>query len=329
MAIMRGIFAGVRWGRLTLGVCLTAVLALSVHVAMLQLLQVPYPHASFHSALPDWLNSAVMLGAAVWLYGSVAEQWRTRPAAFRLFILFALLFCLNEGLRAAVMNGYCSARSWFGRGWFGLLAGVRDAAYFFIAAGLAASIGCFRRTGWRLAGVILSAAVLVFVVSPSLAAMEAAIRAGTAHGIPVDGWCELPYGMDVVLPAYLTFVEPVLASLVCVALVWRRLPGAALSQAASFALLVLALKKQLLMSFLYAAFTPGPILTALASMGQFSLEAAALGFLTASSWRYARKNLSGLAAVESAGTGGRPIALSGRAQPNHWTNCQKHWPPPS
>jgi len=106
-------FAGVRWGRLVLGVSLTAVLALSVHAVMLQWLHVPYPDASvFDSALPDWLNDAVMLCAAVWLYRCLRARATAQPVALRFFVLFGLLFCLNETLRGAWMTGYCVTRSW-------------------------------------------------------------------------------------------------------------------------------------------------------------------------------------------------------------------------
>jgi hypothetical protein len=290
--IAPNMFAGVRWGRLVLGVSLTAVLALSVHAVMLQWLHVPYPDASvFDSALPDWLNDAVMLCAAVWLYRCLRARATAQPVALRFFVLFGLLFCLNETLRGAWMNGYCVTRSWSERGGVGLISCVHGVVNFVLVAGFAAGIGRLRHKGWQCAAVIVATSLLAFLVSPSLTAMDAVIRDEVSRWVSLDLWCKLPYGMEVLIPAYLTFLEPVFASFVCFALVRRHLPGGLFSQAASFALLLLALKRQLLTSFLYAAFAPGPVLTALASMGQFSLEAAALGLLTALSWRYARADL--------------------------------------
>lgn len=284
------LFAGVRFGRLTLGVIITAVLALSVHAVMLQWLHVPYPSAKLETALPEWVNNAVMLWAAVWLYGSLKSGAPKRSAVLHVVILFALLLCLNQAIRGALMNGYCATQSWWGRGLIALVSTLQKAVNFFIVAGFAAGIGQLRNKTLRVAAGAVATSLLVLVVAPSLTELDAAVRAGLVNLIPLDVWCQLPYGMDVVIPAYLTFLEPVFASFICFALVWRCLPGRALAQAASFALLILALKKQLLMSFLYAAFAPGPFFALLASMGQFSLEAAALGLLTAFSWRYARRH---------------------------------------
>jgi hypothetical protein len=280
---------GIRWGRLAVGVCVTTILGLSVHAVMLQWLHVPYPDTAFRSTAAELLNQATMLWAAVWLYGCLRERLSARSAPFRTFVLFLLLFGLNETLRGAFMNGYCLTGSSFGRAAVGLLSTLPRACTFGLVAGLAAGIGYFQNRGTRLSAGILAVVFLAFVVSPSSAVLEAVIRERVSHWMPVAGWCRLPYGMDVLIPAYLTFLEPVLASFACIALIWRHLPGPAWRHATAYALTILALKKQLWMSFLYAAFGPGPFLTALASMGQFSLEAAALGALTALSWRWARR----------------------------------------
>ncbi len=291
MDITPKLFAGGRFWRLGLLVGITAVLALSVHAVMLQWLHVPYPSAGVDSSLPDWINDAVMLWAAVWLYRSLQAGAPKRSAVFHVVILFGLLLCLNEAIRGGLMNGYCATRSWSGRGLIALISSMQKGVNFFIVAGFAAGIGQLRNNRLRFAAGAVATSLLVFVVAPSLAALDAAIRPGLVRLVPLDVWCKLPYGMDVLVPAYMTFLEPVFASFICFALIWRCLPSRALAQAASFTLLILALKKQLLMSFLYAAFAPGPFFTLLASMGQFSLEAAALGLLTALSWRYARRDL--------------------------------------
>jgi hypothetical protein len=288
MATAPTTFEGIRWGRLTAGMGITTIVGLSVHAVMLQWLHVPYPDTAFRSVAAQLANHAAMLWAAAWLYSCLRGRFSTRPAPFSLFVLFLLLFSANETLRSAFMNGYCLTGSLLGRTVTGLLSTAPRVLTFGVVAGLAAGISCFRNDRMRLSAGILAVVFLVFVVAPASAALEATIRERASHWMPLVGWCRLPYGMNVLIPAYATFLEPVFASFACIALVWRVLPRQALRQIAAFALLILALKKQLLMSFFYAAFGPGPFLTALASMGQFSLEAAALGVLTALSWRWAR-----------------------------------------
>lgn len=280
------VFAGVRWSRLMIGVCLTGGLALSIHVVMVQWLKVSNP--DFHSPLPELLNAMVMVYAAMWLDRCLRAQYAGRSAALRIFVLFVLLACLNATVRNAFMTGYCSTTTplrWI----FGALSSVRPIVYFAVAAALTAGVGQFRREGVRLAAGAGLALLLVAAVSPGLSLMEHAAYGRLSHLLPSVGWCKLPYGMDVMIPAYLTSVEPALASFACIALVWRYLPERALLRTVSFVVLILALKKQLLASLLYPLFAPGSTLTALASMGQLSLAAAALGLSTVGFWRWAQR----------------------------------------
>jgi len=280
------IFAGVRWPRLMIGICLTGGLALTIHVVMVQWLKVSNP--DFHSPLPEVLNVVVMVYAAMWLDRCLRAQYAGRSPALRIFVLFVLLACLNGTVRNAFMSGYCSTMTPL-RWLFGALSSVRPIAYFAVAAALTAGVGQFRQSEARLAAGVGLALLLVGIVSPGLSIMEQAAYQPLSDLLPSIGWCRLPYGMDVMIPAYLTSVEPALASFACIALVWRYLPERPLFRTVSFVMLILALKKQLLASLLYPFFAPGSALTALASMGQLSLAAAALGLLTVVFWRWAQR----------------------------------------
>lgn len=286
------IFAGVRWPRLILGVCITAVLSLSVHAVMIQVLNVPYPAAQLASFVPAWLNDAAMLLAVSWLYVCARKRWPAHSPARSVLVLSLILVCLNETLRGWFMNAYCSTparTSWL----FMAISSLQKAAYYVVAVVMGAAVGQRLKGGWRVAGALVLALFLSLAVTPSLSKASAAVMEQVAQWAPqwapTGGWCKMPYGMDVLIPAYLTFIEPVLASLFCVALVWRYLVAHGFARVLQFALLILALKKQLLMAFLYAIYAPVPAGTALASMGQFSLEALALGVLMALSWRYAQR----------------------------------------
>jgi hypothetical protein len=283
------IFSGVRWARLTVGFSLTAVLALSVHVVMLQVLHVPYPSEPFTSRLPVVLNNVLAAWAAIWLYSCLQAQLPDRAPVFRIGVLFLLLCGLNETVRMWFMNVYCinpSPKSWA----FQLLTGLPAVLVPLTTAILAAAASHYLRKPWqRNIGATLMALLLTFAVMPMRSMVAGAIAGQITAWAPTGAWCEMPYGVDVVIPAYLTFAEPTLAALFCVAFAWRLLNGGKLRRSlVVFTLLILALRSQLLSAFFYAIDSKMPAMTALASMGQFSLEAAALGFLMALTWVYAR-----------------------------------------
>lgn len=279
-------FTAVRWPRLAVGVCLTGALALSIHIALVQWLNITNP--TFDSPFPEVLNAAVMTCAAMWLYGCLKAQPCIRSGAMRIFVLFVLLACLNGTIRNAFMTGYCSTTTvlrWF----FGALSALRPAVWFAAAAVLTAGACQFRAYWARVAAGAAVALMLVFVVSPGVSMMERTLYAHLSDLMPSAGWCKLPYGVDIMIAAYATTIEPALASFACIALVWRHLPGRPFAQTALFVVLILALKKQLLSSFLYPLFSAGPVLKALASMGQLTLAAGGLGLLTALFWHWAQR----------------------------------------
>lgn len=280
------LFSTVRWPRLLVALCAAGMLALTVHVAAVQWLHVPNP--TFHSLPAEALNTVAMVCAAVWLYGCIRLQPRGRSAALQALVLFAVLACLNATVRNAFMTGYCSTTAPL-RWLFGAVSSVRPLIYLAIATASIAGVCRFRQGAPRIAAAVVAGLLLALVVSPGLALSEQAIYAQLSHLLPSAGWCKLPYGADVMIPAYLTTIEPALGGFLCIAIVWPQLPARPLARIASFVALVLALKKQLLAPFLYAVLTPGPALDGLVSMGQLSLSTAVLGLLTVWGWRWAQR----------------------------------------
>ena len=296
--------ATVRWPRLLVAICAAGMLALTVHVTAVQWLHIANP--VFNSLPADAVNTLVMVLAGAWLYDCLRPQLSGRSPAWRVIVLFAVLACLNATVRNAFMTGYCSTTTPL-RWLFGALSSIRPLAYFAIAAASIAGLCRFRPGAPRLAAGAVVAIVLALVVAPGLALGEQAIYAQLANLLPSAGWCKLPYGMDVMVPAYLTAVEPALGSFACIAIVWSRLPARPFLRTASFVVLVLALKKHLLALFLYAAVTEGSVLDALLSMGQLSLSVAVLGLLTVWGWRWAQRapaSLTRAQASESRGPTG-------------------------
>ncbi|CAM3483845.1 hypothetical protein BOSP111201_07850 [Bordetella sputigena] len=285
----RGLFSRVSRKRLLFGFVATCILALSVHAIMLDVFRVPYPAEQVTARLPDALNHIVFAWGAMWLYGSLHSRLSRRPMVCRIAVLTLLLGALNEMLRSWLMNAYCADTSVSALVFFAVQELPKIVAIAVTATG-AVIAGRRLSPGWRQgAGAVVLGLFLSFVLGPLLSWLQPFLSAAISGLAPHGGWCRQPYGMSVLIPAYLTFAEPALACLVCMAIVAKRLPAHGPLRPLSFMLLILALKKQLLMSFLYAIYASMPARTALASMGQFSLEAAALGLLTALSWDYATR----------------------------------------
>lgn len=206
-----------------------------------------------------------------------------------ILVLFALLSGLNETLRGGFMNAYCSTPRL--TGWiFPTISSIRNGAYYAVIALLAAVVNQFWSISLKFTVATLSAVLLSFIIVPGLGRATAGVMNYFVHLAPSGGWCKLPYRVYVLLPAWLTFIEPVLACLFCVAFAWMHIAELRTTKNFLFMVMVLALKKQLLMAFFYASFAPVPFWTGLLSMGQFTLEAALLGLLTACSWFYAKNN---------------------------------------
>jgi hypothetical protein len=281
------LFHAIQWKRLILGFFVTAILALSVHAVMLQVLHVPYPSEPMTARVPHVINDMVMLWAAIWLATCLRRRPARPSAVVRIGVLLLLLCCLNETLRGWFMNGYCT-NSPHAFAYFAIGQLPRVVPYAVIAV-IAVPASAYLHKWWQQAlGAALLGLLLSFALPPFSAWIDTAIVARFADWAPTEGWCQLPYGWDVLIPAYLTFiVEPAVACLFCMAYASRGLNGRPWVRAVMFMLLILALKRQLLTAIFYTIYTPLPPMTALGSMGQFSLEAAVLGFLMAFSWRYA------------------------------------------
>lgn len=273
-------------GRLLVAFCLTAVLSLSVHAVMLQAFDVPYPSAQISSPLPDIVNNAIAVWVAIWLFAHMRRTWPHRSRSVHAGIIFLLLCGLNETLRGWFMNGYCtSARGWL---FFAIMA-VPAMLFYAATAVAAALVERFAKPRRMFHCAALAVSVLMGLVAfPLVSWGKGAVFAMFGEMVSAGGWCQLPYGINVLAPAYLTFVEPAFACLMCCALASPFLCKNGAGRVAQFTLLTLALKKQLLMALFYAIYTPLPFGAALLSMGQFSLEAAVLGAATALSWAYAR-----------------------------------------
>ncbi|MEO8255274.1 MAG: hypothetical protein ABI554_12910 [Flavobacterium sp.] len=133
----------------------------------------------------------------------------------------------------------------------------------------------------------------MFAVSPLIGAAWKPVADKIAYLAPTSEWCKLPYGPDVLIPAYLSFIEPVLASLVMAILILNQLSKIHWLKYLLFTLIVLAIKYQLLMPIFYTVLHKGAFKANLASEGQFALESIVLAITTGLTWQWSSLVRSG------------------------------------
>ncbi|HFK5510770.1 TPA: hypothetical protein ACGZ9U_001686 [Elizabethkingia anophelis] len=101
---------------------------------------------------------------------------------------------------------------------------------------------------------------------------------------------ELPYDWHVLVPAYLTFAEPVIAAFVIVHYIWEKLNGKIWQKIILVGILICLIKGMLLPVFLFTPYLKLNFIAAIASEIQFTLEFLAVGILTSFFWHGPEKN---------------------------------------
>jgi hypothetical protein len=139
-----------------------------------------------------------------------------------------------------------------------------------------------------LAAIVISA-LFMFAVSPLIGAAWKPVADKIAYLAPTGEWCKLPYGLDVLIPAYISFMEPVLSCVVMAILILNQLSKIKWLKYLLFALIVVAVKYQLLMPVFYVILHKGTFITNLASEGQFALETIVLSLSAALTFEWSFK----------------------------------------
>ena len=275
----------IRWPRLVIGMLITLVLSLSIHVVMLQVLGIPFPEFAGVSVWASFLNTTLAVLSVIVGCEFAQERLALFPAGIRYLIVFLLYAMLKESLRGIVMSGVVTS------GWgFDVVQGVPSLVYALLLTSLATFITPKLHKTWsKILVSVALAGLLMFAVKPLLhsvfaPAVKAAARFDHADIYP------FPYGWQVLVPAYLTYAEPVIACLLLAVLVWRSLskkPGVRLLQ---FALLVLLMRGMLLPTFIYSFYSTARLSSAVLSQSQFLFETLALGILTALVWQFSLRS---------------------------------------
>lgn len=270
-----------RWA---IGLVATAIGALSVHAIMLQVWGVPFPDLSVVPA-PFKLLIRMVATLALIVFWQLAAPRVTGSFGKRWGVLFLVAAMLNESLvRGPFMEGYCTT-AWV----FAFVGNLQKLASIAVVAALVVAATPRLALMWQKATAAAAIAAFgMYVATPLIGLAMGPVMESIASLAPQSEWCTLPYGPNVLIPAYLTFAEPVLACVAAAALIWDRLSASRALRFVQFSVLILALKNQLLMPFIYAAFAKGPPMDAFVSESQFALEAIALALLSGITWAWSR-----------------------------------------
>ena len=273
------------WPKLLLGAALTLVGSLSVHVVMLQVLRVPFPDEQV-SPWAALLNAAASFWALLTVY-RLAQPKLSRYGFWRRALLMGALYAmLAETVRGALMNAVVTTA------WVFSLLGLLPKCCYFAAAGLLV-VGLAPRLakGWHVllaAGFIT--AVLQFGLTPLVAWLTHFITAPLAY-LDHDEVFHVPYGWHVLVPAYLTYAEPVAACFFLAALTWDQLAPSPAGRLLRYVGLILLLKRVLIRAFLYSFYAQVGWPVAFLRESQFLLEALVLAALAGLTWSLARTKL--------------------------------------
>ena len=93
------------WPKLLLGMLMTGMCALSVHVFLFTYLHNSYPYDAAHSGFLVYVNYSLQFAALVTLYSLAAAKLNRLPAPLRTLLVFVLTTMMLERLiRAPLMN---------------------------------------------------------------------------------------------------------------------------------------------------------------------------------------------------------------------------------
>jgi hypothetical protein len=255
---------------------ITLIVSLSVHVFMLQVLRIPFPDFKGISVWAPLLNTTLAVFALIFVCAAAQTRIGRFSKATQCILVFLLYAMLKESFRGILMNGFVT------RGWaFATVAGLPGLGYTFLLSSLVVMLTPALRSVWlKAGGAVLLAGIAIFVVRPALGSIFAPVLKAVAH-LEHPEIYSFPYGWQVLIPAYITYAEPVIACTSIAFLVWGRLSKKISTRLLQFSLLILSIRGMLLPTFIYSFYSKAKLTTAMLSQSQFLFETLALAVLTA------------------------------------------------
>jgi hypothetical protein len=209
----------VNWVKFGVGVVLSTVLSLSVHAVMLQKMNVPFPDL-LAITTPYKFVIRIFSVFGLLLFWGLADKKIGGSFVKKWTILFLIDAMLTESLfRGPFMDGYCT----------------NAIGYMFVnnvpkLLAIAVTCGLVVYTAPKLNKALFKflaataiAAIFMFILNPLIGAAWKPVMERISYLAPTSAWCKLPYGPDVLIPAYISFIEPVLACMTMAILILTQL----------------------------------------------------------------------------------------------------------
>ena len=257
------------------------VLALSVHAVMLQGLHVPFPSYFPNTArLPDGILSVL---GAIYLSRHFPEGIRKRSFGLRCALLFLFLATIHERFFRAPFMEFINLSN------FTLYPFVDNIPRLIPLIVIAIGVEIWSRRETRFWTNLIVAALLASTASLLVMPLADHAFAGLVYFTQAREGHQrygLPYDWHILLPAYLTFFEPVIAALVISLAIRNKLPPGPLTRFGITAALILALKGPVFAPLLYVHYAKIAPLAAMLSYAQFTFETMTLGILTAATLHF-------------------------------------------
>ncbi len=276
----------INWALLIPLLIVSGVVSLSAHVLTLYS-GVPFPTGYPHTGVPRYLDFIVELLGIMFLYSLTRDLFVGKSLFVRWMLLFLLTTTLQERLlRAPLVDTFATTAFRYSvlkdskALWGVLIATV-------VIAALDRRLESFRNKLMLALGL---SAVLVFLVAPVI---DIAYVNLLNHFSYLDrpGLYNFPYPWQLNLPAYILFIEPTVSAAFIYMFAQRYLPKSPTVNILGFALLVAAVRYDILGPFIYPFFAKDLTLpVAMMSRGQFLFEAVTLGVTVAASCRLAVKS---------------------------------------
>ena len=262
---------------------ITLVVSLSVHVFMLQVLRIPFPDFDRVALWARLANTALAVFALIVACSAAQPRLGRFSKGAQCIIVFILYAMLKESLRGILMNGVVT------RGWgFDLVAGLPSLAYAFALCTLTVSLApALRSLSARVSGAAVLTGIATFAIRPALGILFAPALKAAAHLDHPEVYA-FPYGWQVLIPAYITYAEPVIACMCLAYLIWDSLSPKAGMRILQFCFLILSIRGMLLPTLIYSFYGKAKLPVEMLSESQFLFETVALAVLTAITWHIFR-----------------------------------------
>lgn len=272
--------------RLIVGMVITGFVSISLHVFMQEKMNAGFPDVTLDAPVAQFFSRGVLVVfGLMYLTELSAPYFAKKSIVLRCGAVFLIGTMLNEWLfRLPFMAGYCSNSIPYE-----LLSNIPRLLSALMMSILVVWVTPRLKSFWlKFIGAAILAALWLYGLIPICAAAAEVPLAMSPFKSHIN-WCEHPYGLNIEIPAYLSFAEPTVAAFAFAALVWNQLSAKPIVRLSQFTILVLLIKKQLLAAFIYMAYSGTPLLSGLFAMGQFSVEALSLGILTGLTWKWASR----------------------------------------